>query len=368
VRIVHQGTTSLPVRHNRGGALRRRMLELAVLQVAAGHDVRIFSTDSEDSVEEYQGVVIQNVGVRSRRPLRDYEMLIASRKFLRLNPPDIIHFHGEREGARFNSFLDVPTVLSVDYFRYRGSANFIGHRYFEGSLRRFDRILPVSQSCAHEFSTFWGSPAPVSVLYNGVNVNQFYPNSESGSRLKKEMGLKGVVVMYLGRLCEQKGTDVLLDTWEQSRPDGATLVMVGPIGQFGSESSSPYLARMDSLGVRYLGAIEESLLASVLNSCDVFVMPTVHDEMFGMAAVEAQACGKPVVASQLGGLVEAVGTDGALFATPGDPVSLSAALNSLVKDEKMRATMSNAARQNSLRFAWEVIASDAQAIYEDVRS
>ena len=111
---------------------------------------------------------------------------------------------------------------------------------------------------------------------------------------------------------QQKGTDLLLESWadvHQRLPDAA-LVIAGPISQFGtpvgqSEQIS-WVDRIAKVGGRYLGPVEESRLAGVYNMADVFVMPTRESEMFGMAAVEAQACGIPVIASDHGGLRETV--------------------------------------------------------------
>jgi glycosyltransferase involved in cell wall biosynthesis len=344
------------------------MVELAVAQVEVGHEVTIISAESSDSIREHRGVTILGVHVRSPRPLRDYEMLIAARKYLKNEPPDILHFHGEREGARLNGYLDVPMVLSVDYFRYRFSSNWLGHQYFKDSLRRFDRLLPVSQACAIEFEGFWGSPSATEVLFNGVNTNQFRPDPEAGAKVRMELKLQGTIVMYVGRLCEQKGTDVLLDAWEEIRPTNSTLVVVGPIGQFGTNPTSGYHSRMSSLGVRYLGAVEEQRLADIYNASDVFVMPTVRDEMFGMAALEAQACGKPVIASRLGGLVEAVGSKSGMFVEPGNSRELGVAIMELLQDEGLRRTMSLEARSHSAAFSWSRIAEKAQSIYTSISS
>ena len=367
MRITHQGPVRLPILHDRGGATERRMVELAAAQAAAGHEVSILSAESATSVKRHRGVVVQGVQMRTRPPLRDYEMLLVARRYLRANPPDVLHFHSAQEGARFTSFLHVPKVLSVDYFRYHGTSTSLGHRYCEGSLRRFDRLLPVSESCAAEFRQFWGTPAPIEVLYNGVNADQFLPDPESGRHLRAELGLDGVILLYVGRLCDQKGTRILLDVWERYRPDGATLVLAGPIGQFfGAVQASDIPKRISALGVHYLGAIEDSRLADLYNACDVFVMPTVRDEMFGMAALEAQACGKPVVASRLGGLVEAVSDKSGLFVPPGDRRALGEALAELVGDAKRRTQMGVAARDHALAFTWERIAAKTQSIYEAI--
>jgi D-inositol-3-phosphate glycosyltransferase len=191
---------------------------------------------------------------------------------------------------------------------------------------------------------------------------------EAGESVRQEFALEGCVVLYVGRLCEQKGTEILLDAWDRlGPPPDATLVLVGPIGQFGTEAqSSELLDRLERLNGRYLGPVHESHLSAVYNACDIFVMPPVRDEMFGMAALEAESCGKPVVASRLGGLVEAVGPECGIFVNPGDPVVLAEALRTLIDDPDLRTRFGTAGTAHATRFEWSAIAQEYVRLYEQL--
>ena len=146
--------------------------------------------------------------------------------------------------------------------------------------------------------------------------------------------------------------------------------MAGPSLSSGSEpvrtKSRPGRGKYSEVGGIYLGAVPEDELASVYAMADVFVMPTRALEMFGMAAVEAQACGIPVVASDLGGLRETVPeTCGGRFPV-GNADALATQVQGLLEDDDLRRRCSEAGIENSARFDWERVASDLDAVYAKV--
>ena len=263
-----------------------------------------------------------------------------------------------------------PSVLIYDNFYYRAGRYPIVRRLYGRMLRAFDLLLPCSRYCMDESVTHWDlDRTNVSVLYNGVDLAQFSPDSRAGDAERERLGLRGPVVLYVGRVNQQKGTDLLLRSWvdvRQREPD-ANLVIAGPISQFGapalqSEEAS-WRSKIAEVGGRYLGAVDESRLAATYNMADVFVMPTRGFEMFGMAAVEAQACGVPVVASDHGGLRETVPRlCGGRF-PPGDAFALGEQISLLLSDPVLRAGCGKAAVTNAAQYNWDRIARDLDKAY-----
>ena len=366
ITIVHQGPSSFPVIYDRGGAVERRMVELAASQAANGHTVFIMSGDQHDSLSTHRGIYVQSIKLKSRRPIRDYEFLLKARHYLRQIDPDILHYHGAQQGARFSKAIKAQKVLSVDFFRYRGSESRILYDHYRRSLRLFQRILPVSDACRTDFLNYWGTVYSTTTLYNGVDIVQFAPDAGLRHTKRQELGIDGLIVLYVGRLCSQKGTDILLRAWRGSAPLRATLLLTGPVGQFGLRNPVGMSIPGDLEQVRYLGAVPDSELAALYNACDIFVMPTVHDEMFGMAALEAEACGKPIIASHLGGLSEVVSDRSGIFIAPGDAEALGEAIHFLADNPAIRSEMGIAAREHALRFSWQAIASDSIRIYNSL--
>ena len=346
------------------------MIELAAQQAAAGHDAVILSADDHNSEVVHRGVKVVSIRTRLARPARDFEFLIMARKIVASLRPDVVHHHGLSEGARVVHYRRAPAVLSFDFFQFRGSGNQFGWRHYRGSLDRFDRLLPVSVACGRMAADYWKVPFDnMRVLANGVNLQQFKPDAQAGSDARAHFNLgTGTIALYVGRLCTQKGTDLLLDAWEKAsyRTKKAQLVLVGPVGQFGTTGPNEFIERTCDLDVTYLGAVDEPELAGFYNACDVFVMPTRYAEMFGMAALEAQACGKPVIASRWGGLTEAVGSKSGMFFTPNDSAELAEAIATLVEDPGQRASMSEAARVHAEQFDWAAVADRAMQIYLEV--
>jgi glycosyltransferase involved in cell wall biosynthesis len=147
-----------------------------------------------------------------------------------------------------------------------------------------------------------------------------------------------------------------------------TVLLAGPIGDFDDadrrEETADWERRIASAGARWLGRVPDARLAGLLTMADVFVMPTRELEMQGMAALEAQACGTPVVASDQGGLPETVPDGCGVRFAPGDADALARAVSGLLADEGARAAYSAAALEHARSLSWERIADRLMVLYE----
>ncbi len=178
-----------------------------------------------------------------------------------------------------------------------------------------------------------------------------------GLAKKRTLGIGSEqVILYVGRVCEQKGTDLLIHSYLRLKQKYASccLVVAGPANEFGQAGRNRLTQRISECGGLFLGAVEESELSAIYNMADVFVMPTGAIEMFGMAAVEAQACGKPVVASRHGGLPEVISERSGLFFPNGDAEALADQLLLLLRDRDLSQNFAVAA-QAAARFGWPKI-------------
>jgi glycosyltransferase involved in cell wall biosynthesis len=286
--------------------------------------------------------------------------------------PDVVHFHSLAEGAAFARVFargcGARTVLSYDFFEFRRGKKNPLFPWYRRALASFASLLPVSEYCRRESASYWSlSPERMKVLYNGVNLQQFSPDPAAASARRAALGLdpEQFLILYVGRVCRQKGTDLLVEAYSRLRAEGRNVRMVvaGPIGQFGHEGSDEITHDLGQQQGLYLGPVDEAILPSIYNMADAFVLPTRTNEMFGMAAIEAQACGRPVICSDHGGLPEVVPASSGLLFEPGDIDGLAQQLRVLMDNPAMRRRLSEAAVVNARRFAWETITAQLNEVY-----
>ena len=354
-----------------GGAIQRRILELSKVQARRGHDVTAFSVGPVTGLRRVDGVSVRFVRCVSPMPWRHAEYLGRVGAALHDGPrPDVLNLHSQPEGVVLAKTLHCPAMLFYDEYRFRriGGTGW-RHRGYRRLLRSFDRLLPCSEYCLERSLEYWDlDAAGTTVQYNGVNTEQFKPDRAGGRAQRARIGVEGPVVLYVGRVNQQKGTDLLIESISRLRQRGgeATLVVAGPIAEFGGTSTPSETAtwahRISAVGGVYMGAVAEDL-AAVYAMADVFVMPTRAHEMFGMAAVEAQACGVPVVASDHGGLRETVPEAcGGRFEV-GNADALVSTMQGLLESEDLRRRCAEAAIANAARFDWERVTSDLHQTY-----
>jgi rhamnosyl/mannosyltransferase len=188
---------------------------------------------------------------------------------------------------------------------------------------------------------------------------------EAAEVVRRRAAAKEGSVLFVGVLRPYKGVDVLLRAMARVP---AQLVVVG---------RGPNRLDLTSLAARlgvtnrvtFLGQVSDSERRILLHACDVFVLPSIdRREAFGLAQLEAMACGKPVISSDLPGVrfVNLNQVTG-LIVPPGDSEALAAALQRLLGDERLRATLGNAARKRAeLEFSAERMVRRVQQVYEEV--
>ncbi|MDQ4005063.1 MAG: glycosyltransferase, partial [Actinomycetota bacterium] len=168
--------------------------------------------------------------------------------------------------------------------------------------------IPTPAEASHLVELYGADPERLRVVPPGVDHDVFFPQDRATARARLSLG-EGPVVLFLGRFEPIKGPDIAIRAFaEASRRglDDATLVLVG--GPSGAEGSRVDEALRDlaasegiSEAVTFVGARPHRELPWIYSAGDVLMMPS-RSEAFGLAALEAQACGVPVVAADVGGL------------------------------------------------------------------
>jgi glycosyltransferase involved in cell wall biosynthesis len=162
--------------------------------------------------------------------------------------------------------------------------------------------------------------------------------SSCGNRFRERSGIKGPLVLFLGRRTADKGVDRLLSAWPAIRQNApaATLVFMGPAADCGAMLATP--------GVVDVADASEQEKHDALEACDLLCVPSVG-ESFGLAYLEAGLHGKPVVGLDLPALRETISEAGGGLLVDPDPAAIAAAVIRLLGDADMRATMGQCGRQ-----------------------
>ena len=233
-------------------------------------------------------------------------------------------------------------------------------------------ILTVSQTAkAAIVDHFRLSSGQVRVVSDAVSP-AFQPSPDSAER-QQILAARGIspgqrFLLYVGGISPHKSIDTLIDAYWQLSKDSANhdlrLVLVGDYERDVFFSSYEALRqRANPERVIFTGFVPDDELRHWYSAAQVLVMPSV-DEGFGLPALEAMACGTPVVASRGGALPEVVGDAGLLFA-PKDTAALTSILQSLLSDTALRHSLSERGRERAAQFSWPASARSAIEAFEE---
>ncbi|MBF8289560.1 MAG: hypothetical protein HW391_528 [Chloroflexi bacterium] len=231
---------------------------------------------------------------------------------------------------------------------------------------RMDHLVAVSTSIVHKIADEGRVGAPVTLIYNGVDLER-YDHEAPCCTLREEYGLpaEGPIVGVVARLEAEKGHPTLIDAWVRVRADvpDATLLVIGEgsrrealelqVRDLGMERSIVFTGRRDDV-------------PAVTAALDVAVLPS-YREAQGLTILEAMALSRPVVASNVGGIPEMIqdGVTG-LLVPPHDPIALAAAILRLLDDHPLADTLGRAGHDLvHERFCVELMARGVETIYDE---
>ena len=119
--------------------------------------------------------------------------------------------------------------------------------------------------------------------------------------------------------------------------------------------------------VIFLGKVNDSILPDIYRSCDLFVLPSIYGESFGIVLLEAMSSGRPVIASNVGGVSEIIRRGCGILVSPGNVNEMTEAILELLNDPGLREAMGIKARQLiEKRYSWRVVAPQIISCYEEV--
>lgn len=243
-----------------------------------------------------------------------------------------------------------------------------------------DRLIANTQEEAGELVRHYAaSPGKVAVVHPGVNLDRFRPEpGRAAARARLGLPQDALIPLFAGRIQPLKAPDVLVRAVavllerDPSLRDRLLVPVVG--GPSGSGLAKPealhkLAARLGvSDVVRFQPPVPQERLADWYRAATVLVMPS-YSESFGLVAIEAQACGTPVIASAVGGLPVAVADGRTGFLVAGhDPYDYARALRRFADHPPLADELGAAAARHARAFGWDASAADTAEVYAAAQS
>jgi phosphatidylinositol alpha-1,6-mannosyltransferase len=277
----------------------------------------------------------------------------------RYGMPYVCYVHGEEANT---ATLGEPTgVLSSRQLRWM----------MQRVVRGAEFLIANSQNTRSILMRGWGLPAKrIRVLHPGVDTAQFVPAEEDES-VRSQLGWNNrEVVLTVGRLEVRKGHDQIINALHGIR-EAIPNVLYAIVGEGERRKLLEDLVQRNKLGqhVQFLGEVNDKQLLQCYQQCDLFVLPNRQVgndiEGFGMVLLEAQACGKPVVAGASGGTAETMRVpETGLLISCDNLNELQAVVHQLLKDRVLRRCMGKAARQWVVEhFDWAELSQKARLLF-----
>jgi glycosyltransferase involved in cell wall biosynthesis len=265
----------------------------------------------------------------------------------------------------------VVTIFDLSFLRYPKMLNRGNRIYLSLSTRlaarRANRILTISEHCRREVINLLQVPAARVAVTHCAADRRFKPLPTAEiDAFRRQKRLPDRFILYLGTLEPRKNVSALVRAYARlrdARPDTPPLVLAGARGWLFED----IFRTIERLGlerqVLLPGFVPSDEQPLWYNAAAVFAYPSLY-EGFGLPPLEAMACGTPVVVANATALPEVVGQAGVLV-DPANDAALADALDSILTDDDLAASLRQAGLAQAARFSWDRLARETLAVYEE---
>lgn len=248
-------------------------------------------------------------------------------------------------------------------------------------LKLADRIVAATPAELAQLQWLYQADTKkVVVIPPGVDLGHFYPIAADEAKEFVGIHPRSQMLLFVGRIEPLKGIDTLIQAMADMRQKGIieknnlSLAVIGGEPDVSPETANAEMARLQGMReqfglqdlVAFLGRRSQDTLPYYYSAAEAVVVPSFY-ESFGMVALEAMACGTPVVASEVGGLAFLVQDEKTGFTVPADePDALSQRLTELINDPVLRKRMGTQAASFAQEYAWSKIAARIINLYTEL--
>ena len=291
------------------------------------------------------------VGLGLRRQLREV---------LRRGRYDVVHIH-----SPLTPTLPLLAIEEADcavvgtfhtFFEGRSLAYSALRRYFARRLKRLDAAIAVSRSAVNAVEQYFH--ANWRVIPNGIDIAEFHPGAHRPAGFPNGEP----VILYLGRLDPRNGLRDLIQAFRLVRKRRTARLLV-----VGDGPLRGYYRRIagDDPAITFVGSVDDR--AGYYANAAIYACPTTRGASFGITLLEAMACERPIVCSDIPGFRNVVRNGHeALMVPRQNATAMAHALVRLLDDETLRARMGKAGRQTALNYSWDRVTDAVLGVYADV--
>jgi D-inositol-3-phosphate glycosyltransferase len=301
-------------------------------------------------------------------------------RMLEREPVDVLHGNYWLSGAvahRLKHELDLPLVATFHTLaRVKAEAGVDDDaehrtRVEHQVIACADLMLASTEGERSQLASLYeAEPDRIEVVPPGVDHTVFFPGDRDSAR--RRLGIDSPrVLLFVGRIQALKGTDLAIRALAAlDDPKTELIVVGGPSGRDGAAEQTRVHALADELGVsgqiHWVSPRRHERLADYYRAANVCIVPS-RSESFGLVALEAAACGTPVVAAAVGGLRSLVAHEHSGFLIDGrDPVDFAAPVERLLADEILAGEIGANAVARSARYSWSMTAGRLRRLYGDL--
>ena len=375
-----------------GGGMNVYVNSLASALARAGVECDVYTRaehrtqPSVVQVEPGFRVLHVEAGPRAAVPKHDLPDLVepfvdaSMRLMLEREPVDVLHGNYWLSGAvahRLKHALDLPLVATFHTLaRVKAEAGVDDDaehrtRVEHEVIACADMMLAsTDDERAQLASLYEAEVGRVEVVPPGVDHTVFFPGDRGAAR--QRLGIDAArMLLFVGRIQRLKGADLAIRALAAlDDPKIALVVVGGPSGRDGHTEQARVHALAEDLGVagqiHWVSPRRHERLADYYRAADVCLVPS-RSESFGLVALEAAACGTPVVAAAVGGLRSLVAHERSGFLVEGrDPDEYAAPVSRLLADEMLANDMGVTASARSKRYSWSMTAGRLRRLYGDL--